>query len=216
MQQQEHSTLSQFPNIGFPIVAIAASAGGLKAISEVLSPLPPDFPAPIIVVQHMQPDRRSYLAEIFSRQTALRVKPAKAGELVRPGTVYVAIPNKHLLVDPDGRLAFSDTAKVNFVRPSSNVLFESLATSFRTRAIAIVLTGRDGDGARGAQAIKQQGGTVIAQDEATSKYFSMPKAAIATGCIDFVLPLEAIASTLVNLVTVEKVASLKLDVTYIT
>lgn len=205
-KQQEHSTPSQFLNDTFPVVAITASAGGLKAIRQILFILPSDFPASIVVLQHLSPNRRSYLAEILDRCTALRVKSAEAGELVRPGTVYVAIPSKHLLVDRDSRLSFSDTAKVNFSRPSANVLFESVATSLKTRAIAVVLTGRDGDGARGAQIIKQHGGIVIAQDEVTSEFFSMPKSAIATGSVDFVLPLNAIATTLMNLVMTKEAA----------
>lgn len=206
MTEQKHSTPSQFLNDTFPVVAITASAGGLKAIRQILSVLPSGFPASIVVVQHLYPNRHSYLAEILDRCTALRVKSAEAGELVRPGMVYVAIPSKHLLVDLDGRLSFSDTAKVNFSRPSADVLFESVATSLKTRTIAVVLTGRDGDGARGVQIIKQHGGIVIAQDEVTSEVFSMPKSAIATGCVDFVLPLKAIAATLMSLIMTKEVA----------
>lgn len=205
-KQQEYSTLSQFPNVNFHVVAIAASAGGLKAISKVLSALPPNFPAAIIVVQHLSPDRRSYLAEILGRRTPLWVKQAKAGDLLHPGRVYIAAPGRHLILNLNGTLSFSDTAKVNFVRPSANVLFESLAASFKAQAIAIVLTGGAGDGAIGVEVIKQQGGTVIAQDEATSECFSMPKSAIKMGCVDFVLPLDAIAATLIGLVTVEETA----------
>lgn len=200
-QQKHNSTLSQSPNVDFHVVAIAASAGGLKAISRILSALPPNFPAAVIVVQHLSPDRRSYLAEILGRRTPLQVKQAEAGDLLHPGRVYIAAPGRHLLLNLDGTLSFSDAAKVNFARPSANVLFESLAASFKAQAIAIVLTGGDGDGATGAEVVKQQGGTVIAQNEATSEHFSMPRSAIEMGCVDFVLSLDAIAGALVSLVT---------------
>lgn len=204
--KQKHSTPSRSPDITSHVVAIAASAGGLQAISEILSALPSDFPAAIVVVQHMAPNYRSYLAEILGRRTPLWVKQAKPGDLLHPGRVYIAAPGRHLLLSRNGTLAFSDAGKVNFARPSANVLFESLAASFQARAIAVVLTGRDGDGAVGVEVIKQQGGTVVAQDEATSKCFSMPKSAIATGSVDFVLPLNAIATTLMNLVMTKEAA----------
>ena len=182
------------------IVVLAASAGGLKAISEILTNLPEDFPAPIALVQHLSPNHRSYIAEILNSRTALRVKLAEVGDSLQSGTVYIAPPNQHLLVNLDSTLKLSSADKVRFVRPAGNVLFESVAVSFQKRAIAVVLTGMDGDGAAGVQAIKKMGGTVIAQDEATSLYFAMPKAAITTGDVDFILPLNAIAPTLLNLV----------------
>lgn len=203
---REHKILSHFPNVAFNVVAIAASVGGLKATSEILSNLPSDFPAAITLVQHLSPNCRSYIAEILSRCTALRVKQAETGEILRPSTVYVGVPNKHLVVNPDGKLFLSDAAKVNFVRPSANVLFQSVATSCKARAIALVLTGRDTDGVMGVLAIKKHGGIVIAQDESSSKCFDMPQAAINTGKVDFILPPQAIASTLINLVMTKQVA----------
>lgn len=204
--KHEHKILSHFPNVAFNVVAIAASTGGQKAISEILSALPSDFPAAIVIVKHMYPDCPSYMPEILSSRTTLRVKHAQSGEVLRPSTVYTAVPNKHLIVSPNGTLFLSDRAKVNFTRPCANVLFQSVATSCKARAIAVVLTGKDTDGVLGVLAIKKHGGIVIAQDEATSECFGMPKAAIATGKVDLVLPLQAIASTLVNLVSTEKAA----------
>ncbi len=198
--------LSHLPNATFKVVAIAASLGGLKAISEILSALPSDFPAAITVVQHLSSQYRSYMAEILNRRTPLRVKQAEEGDRLYPGKVYIAPSNKHLLVNPDATLSLSDAAKVNFLRPAADNLFTSVATSFKARAIAIVLTGRNGDGSLGVLAIKKHGGTVIAQDEATCECFSMPKTAIHTGKVDFILPLNAIASTLIRLVMTEKAA----------
>ena len=184
----------------FDIVAMAASAGGLTALSRVLTDLPGDFPAAIVVVQHLDPRHRSLMATILSRRTSLQVKQAEEGEHVVAATVYIAPPNRHLLVNPDGTLSLSQSELVHFVRPSADLLFESVAASYRERAIAVVLTGTGSDGVMGVQAIKKMGGTVIAQDEATAEFFGMPSAAIQSGSVDFVLPLDEIAAALIALV----------------
>jgi two-component system chemotaxis response regulator CheB len=184
----------------FDVVAMAASAGGLNAIGKVLEALPGDFSAPVVVVQHLDPRHRSLIAEILSRHTRMRVKQAEEGEPLRPGTVYFARPDRHLLVNADGTLSLTQTELVHFVRPSADLLFESVAASHRERAIAVVLTGTGSDGVMGVQAIKKMGGTVIVQDKASSEYFGMPGAAIQTGSVDFTLPLAEIAGALVTLV----------------
>lgn len=186
-----------WPNAAFDTVAVAASLGGLKALSQVLSALPPEFPAAIVVVQHLAPKYPSHIAEILSRRTSLQVKQAESGDQLRPGVVYIAPPNKHLLVK-DTTLSLSQSERVNFSRPSADILFESVAVSFRQHAIAVVLTGRDGDGAKGCKAIKKMGGKVIVQDKTTSECFSMPRTAIATGSVDLVLPLNEISTALMN------------------
>ncbi|MEW5857055.1 MAG: chemotaxis protein CheB [Cyanobacteriota bacterium] len=186
--------------IPFPVVAVAASAGGIKAISELLSALPADFPAAIAIVQHLDPNHPSLLAEILDRRTSLAVKEAEVGEQMRPGTIYIAPPNHHLLIDPDATLSLTQTKLVHFVRPSADLLFESVAASFKERAIAVVLTGTGSDGATGVKAIKEMGGIAIAQDRESSECFGMPGAAIETGAVDWILPLHEIAATLVNLV----------------
>ena len=189
-----------FPNAAFDVVALAASAGGLGALNLVFAELPGDFPAALVVVQHLDPKHRSLMAEILGRRTRLRVKQAAEGDELRPGTVFIAPPNRHLLVDPDGTLSLSQTQLVHFVRPSADLLFESVAASYRERALAVVLTGTGIDGTMGVQAIKKMGGTVIAQDEPSSDFFGMPGAAIQTGSVDLVLPLTGIAPALVGLV----------------
>lgn len=188
------------PNAAFDVVAIAASAGGLRALTKLLSALTPDFPASIAVVQHLDPRHRSLMADILSRHSRLPIKQADDGDRVRPGAVFIAPPDRHLLVNADGSLSISRTELVHFLRPSADLLFESVAASFKDRAIAVVLTGTGSDGARGLQAIKKMGGTVIAQDEGTSEFFGMPSAAINTGDVDFVLPLNDIASALTTLI----------------
>jgi two-component system chemotaxis response regulator CheB len=184
----------------FDIVALAASAGGLTALGRVLAALPHGFPVTLVVVQHLDPRHRSLMAEILSRRTSLRVKQAEEGEQVGLATVYIAPPNRHLLVNLNGTLSLSQSELVHFLRPAADVLFASVASSYRERAIAVVLTGTGSDGAMGVQAIKKMGGTVIVQDEATAEFFGMPSAAIQSGSVDFVLPLDEIAPALVTLV----------------
>jgi two-component system, chemotaxis family, protein-glutamate methylesterase/glutaminase len=184
----------------YEIVAIAASAGGLTALSEVLSALPADFAATVLIVQHLDPRHRSLLADILSRRTGLTVKQAAEGEVLQLSTVYIAPPDRHLLVTRGGTVSLTQSELVHFVRPSADLLFESVAASYKDRAIAVVLTGTGSDGSMGVTAIKNTGGTVIAQDEKSSEFFGMPGAAIHTGSVDFVLPLNEIAEALITLV----------------
>jgi two-component system chemotaxis response regulator CheB len=188
------------PRSAFDLVAIASSAGGLRALTAVLSGLPSDFPASIAVVQHLDPRHRSLMADILNRQSRLPIKQAEEGDRVQPGSVFIAPPDRHLLVNADGRLSLSRAELVHFVRPSADLLFESVAAAFKDRAIAVILTGTGSDGATGVEAIKKMGGTVVAQDEGTSEFFGMPGAAIQTGAVDFVLPLKEIGPALTKLI----------------
>jgi two-component system, chemotaxis family, protein-glutamate methylesterase/glutaminase len=180
------------------VVGLAASAGGLAALTHVLSSLPADFAAPLLVVQHVDPRHRSWLAEILGRRVALAVTQVRGGERIAAGTVYVAPPDHHLLLRQSGALDLSDLARVQHVRPSADLLFTSLAEAWGAGAIAVVLSGTGRDGADGVLAIKERGGTVIAQDEA-AEFFGMPAAAFRTGVVDQVLPLDDIAPALVRL-----------------
>jgi two-component system chemotaxis response regulator CheB len=184
---------------GFDIVALAASAGGLNALTHVLAALPTDFPAAIAVVQHLDPRHRSLMADILSRRTNVPVKEAEEGDQVRPGRALIAPPNRHLLVNPDRTISLTQTELVHFVRPSADLLFESTAASFKERAIAVVLSGSGHDGAMGVKAIKKMGGTVIVQDAKNAEFGGMPVAAVATGIVDFVLALDEIAPALQTL-----------------
>jgi len=183
----------------FDVVAIAASAGGLTAITHILGTLPEDFAVATVVVQHLDPRHRSLMADILSRRTSLRVKEGEQGEFLEPFTVYVAPPNQHLLVTPEGSISLTQTELVHFVRPSADLLFESVAASYKERVIAVVLTGTGSDGSMGVRAVKKMGGTVIAQDE-TAEFFGMPSAAIQTGDVDFILPLNEIPGAIRSLV----------------
>jgi two-component system chemotaxis response regulator CheB len=184
---------------------MAASAGGLQALGVVFANLPSWLPAAIVVVQHLDPHHRSRMAEILAKRTPLHVGEAMEGEQLQPGHVHIAPPDRHLLVNPDGSLTLSQSELVHFVRPSADLLFESAAAAFGNQVIAVVLTGTGSDGAMGVTAVKKMGGTVIAQDEVSSDFFGMPRAAIKTGAVDLVLPLAKIPSAIVALVTGEGV-----------
>ncbi|HEY2932284.1 MAG TPA: chemotaxis protein CheB [Acidobacteriota bacterium] len=185
----------------YDVVAFASSAGGLHALRTVLSQLPGDFPAAVVLVQHLDPRHPSMMADILGRGSPLSVREAREGDQLIQSQVYIAPPNRHLLVNPGGGLTLSESALVNFVRPSADLLFESVASSYKNRAIAVVLSGAGSDGGMGVRAIHRMGGIVIVQDEKTSQFFGMPGTAIGTGAANFVLPLETIAPTLVRLVT---------------
>jgi two-component system, chemotaxis family, protein-glutamate methylesterase/glutaminase len=181
---------------GFEIIALAASAGGLKALTEVLAGLPAEFPAGLVVVQHLDPRHRSLMADILARRTRLAVRQAADNDRVQPGNVLIAPPDRHLLVNPDGSVSLTRTELVHFSRPSADLLFESVAASHRDRAVAVVLSGSGSDGSMGVKAIKKMGGTLIVQDPATAEFTGMPGAARDTGLADFVLPLAEIAPAL--------------------
>ncbi len=182
-----------------PVIGIATSAGGLNALSRLLSALPPTLDAAIVVVQHLDPARPSHLADILARRTALPVKQAASNDHIHVGLVLIAPPSVHVLVNSEGVISLSHRPPVHFVRPAADRLFESIAESFGPRAVAVVLTGTGHDGATGAQAVKQAGGRVIVQDESTSEFFGMPKSAIDAGQVDQILPLDQIAPALVAL-----------------
>ena len=187
----------------YDVVALAASAGGLRALSYILAALPADFPAALVIVQHLDPRHRSLMADILSRRTALRVKEAEADDRLTAGAAYVAPPNKHLLVNSDGTLTLTQTELVHFVRPSADLLFESTAASYKDRAVAVVLSGSGLDGSMGVKAIKKMGGTVIVEDEHSAEFPGMPAAALKATSVDFVLPLEEIPGALMKLVVAD-------------
>ena len=181
----------------FDVVAIGTSAGGLNALSRVLRVLPRSFPSSIVVVQHLSPTHKSWMADLLGRSTQLHVKQAEHGEIMVPGTVYVAPPDEHLLVGP-GKVQLAHTQLVHFSRPSIDLLFESVAGTYGSRSLAVVLSGAGSDGAAGIRAIKEAGGTTVAQNPEGAEFPHMPVAAVETGCIDFVVPLEQIGQVLIE------------------
>jgi len=190
------------PGEPYGIVAIAASAGGITALGRVLGSLPSRFPVPVLVVQHLDPRHRTVIADVLGRRANMPVKLARDGEKADAGTIYVAPPNYHLLVGENGALTLSSSELVHFLRPSADLLFESVAGSYGPRAIACVLTGTGSDGVMGASAIKSRGGTVIAEDPELAEFRGMPEAVVASGVVDFILPLDEIATVIRGLVEV--------------
>ena len=183
------------------LVTIAASAGGIPALQRVLSSLPPDFPAAVAIVQHRTAREPDLLPGVLSRSTCLPVSRAMPGEQFQPGHVYLAPARRHLVVQENGTFGTMDGRKIRHLFSSADPLFETAAKLVGPELVAVVLTGGDGDGTDGVQAVKAAGGTVIVQDEATSQCFSMPASAIRTGAVDYILPLGEIGPAVLRLVT---------------
>jgi len=188
------------PYAAFDFIAIVASLGGIEALHEVLSALPAEFPAAVAVCQHVSPQSPLALPRILGRRSRLPVSSALHGEPISPGRVYTAPPDQHLMVSRDRRVVLSHGQKVKCCRPAGDPLLVSAAGAYGERTLGVVLTGLNTDGAAGTQAIKWTGGMVLAQDRASCRAARMPLAAIATGCVDLVLPLEAIGPAIVALV----------------
>jgi two-component system, chemotaxis family, protein-glutamate methylesterase/glutaminase len=188
----------------YGVVAIASSAGGVQALTRVLGALPTAFPAPLVIVQHLDPRHETVLAEILDRRSTLRVMLAESGARMSIGTAYIAPPNRHLLVGAGGTLSLTDSERTHFVRPSADRLFQSVADTFGSRAIACVLTGTGRDGASGVRAVKAAGGTVVVEDPATAEFAGMPGAAVHTGAADMVVPLGEVAAQLCALMEARK------------
>jgi two-component system, chemotaxis family, protein-glutamate methylesterase/glutaminase len=182
----------------FDVVAIGASAGGVQALKELLPMFPEDFPAAIFVDQHTTPDRKSMLVDILKPICRMDVKFPVNEEIFKPSTIYVCPSGVHMLIN-DGKCLLIKAAMPHFPKPSIDLLFESVAGSYEKKAIGVVLTGLDSDGALGIRAIYSKGGVTIAQDKATAAFPSMPMAAIKTGDVDYILELEKIAPFIIQL-----------------
>ena len=188
-------------------IVVGASAGGVDALLALMPALPAHARAAVIIVLHLPRQRPSALAQIFGNRCALPVCEAEDKEPVAPGTVYVAAPDYHLLVDrAPGRagrgapiLALSADDPVNYSRPSIDVLFESAADVYGERVAGVVLTGANGDGAAGLHAVRRAGGVTIVQDPTSAVASAMPSAALALGPADYVLPIDGIARLLSTL-----------------
>ncbi len=182
----------------FPIVGIGASAGGLEAFIELLSHLPIDTGMAFVLIQHMSPDRESLLSEILSRATVMPVNEVQEGMAVAPNQVYVIPPNASMTI-ASGVLVLTPRARSKKGLMSVDTFLLSLAEERGNQSIAVVLSGGDGDGAKGLEAIKAAGGITFAQSEDTAKVNSMPNSAVATGQVDFILPPEKIAQKIAEL-----------------
>lgn len=190
----------------WPIIALVASAGGVDAISRVLAAQPAELPAAFIVVLHLPPDRESALPRILERACALDVVAARDGEPLTPGRVFVAPPGRHLLITPGLCVALIESGAYPPNRPSADLLLVTLALAAGDRVIAVVLSGEGHDGATGATAVHQFGGTLLASDEASSRSFSMPSATIARqDAVDHVVHLDQLGGLLAQLATLPRV-----------
>jgi two-component system chemotaxis response regulator CheB len=188
------------PNRARPrVVAIAASTGGPAALQRLVTQLPRDFPVPILVVQHITQGFAPGLADWLDKEGNLRVKMARAGDKMLPHAIYVAADNQHLGVDNQGQIVLESSAPIGGFRPSGTFLFQSVARAFGPATLAIILTGMGEDGVAGLHAVRQAGGTILAQDEKTAVIYGMPGAAVQAGVVDEVLPLDAIAVRMIEL-----------------
>lgn len=182
----------------FPVVGIAASAGGLEAFTELLKYLLNDTGMAFVLIQHLDPQHKSLLSEILGRETQMPVTEVQNGVSVEPNNVYVIPPNTKMILS-NGVLKLTPREKIQGKYMPADAFFTSLAADRGYKAIAVVLSGADGDGSLGLTAIKEAGGVTFAQCEDTAKFDSMPNTAIATGNVDFVLPPQKIAEELINL-----------------
>jgi two-component system, chemotaxis family, protein-glutamate methylesterase/glutaminase len=179
------------------IVVVAASAGGIEVLRGLLSRLPADLPASLLIVLHIPASSGGALANILDRSGPLPASAAKDGEDIRPGHVYVAPPDHHLLIE-DGHVQLSHGPRQNGHRPAADPLFTSAAAACGIRVLAVVLSGTLDDGAAGAAVVERCGGLVAVQDPAASAYAGMPKAALAATRRPKVLSIPEIASLIVQ------------------
>lgn len=180
-------------------IVIGASAGGLEAIGTVLSALPGDFAPTVVIVQHIPANAGDALPRRFQRDCRLPVREAEDKEPMTAGTVFVAPPDFHLLVEANRRFSLSREERVNFSRPSIDVLFETAAEAFCDELAGVILTGASADGAAGLSRINRMGGLSVVQDPATAEVDIMPRAAIEASAVGHVLPLAAIGPFLARL-----------------
>lgn len=182
------------------LIAIGTSLGGLNALLSVVRQLPRELPVPIVVVQHRGVSQDTGFIDLLQQSTALTVVEAEDKSPLKPGVVFVAPADYHLLVENRESLALSTEGPVRAARPSIDVLFESAADAYGDALVGVLLTGASADGAVGLARIKQRGGCAIVQDPATAECATMPSAGIAATAVDYVLPLDRIGEYLLSLV----------------
>jgi two-component system, chemotaxis family, protein-glutamate methylesterase/glutaminase len=182
----------------YQIVAIGVSTGGPKAMQQIISQLPVNFPLPIVCTQHISVGFLESLVSWLASESFLKIKIAEIGEKPLPGTIYYAPEKYHLEIDSKGKFCYSSAPPINSHRPSVNIMFQSLAQFYGKSVIGILLTGMGQDGVIGMQEIARCGGLTIAQDEASSVIFGMPQEAIKLGVVRQVLPLEKIIPFLLS------------------
>lgn len=186
------------PTARVEIVAIAASTGGPAAVGALARALPADLPVPVVVVQHIAEGFDVGFATYLASISSLRVSLARDGRRPQPGELLIAPNGSHTTITRSGQIHLTDDLAFGGHRPSATPLFESVARAYGARALGVVLTGIGRDGCDGLAALHQAGGTVIAQDEATSVVWGMPRAAVEAEIVDDVLPIEQIAGAILR------------------
>ena len=182
----------------YGVVVIGASAGGFHDVLSILTALPSDFACSMVVVQHLHPRFETHMAEILARRSRMPVELARDNMVLKPGVVYIAPPDLHLIVEP-GVLRLESSPARNNARPAVDCTLESLAKAYKGRGVAVILSGSGRDGAAGIRAVKAAGGYTLVEDPLDAQFSSMPRAAIATCCVDEVARLSSIAGKLVAL-----------------
>ncbi|QTA82101.1 Protein-glutamate methylesterase/protein-glutamine glutaminase [Desulfonema limicola] len=195
-----HSALKDKTRGSDKIIAIASSTGGPRALSLLLTALPPDFEPPVVIAQHIADDFAEGMAQWLDKVVKLKVRIGKPGDIIKPGNIYLSQSEKHMKIDTRKRIALQDRSPQDIYFPSGNVLLSSAGRVYKKDCIGIILTGMGDDGTAGIRTIKESGGTTIAQDENSSVIFGMPKKAIESGFIDKVLPIDKIAQEILCLV----------------
>jgi two-component system chemotaxis response regulator CheB len=183
----------------YEAVVIGASSGGMNAIKVIFSLLPKNFKTPIIIVQHIGAQSNNKWIELVNGISNICIKEADEKEKISHGLAYIAPPNYHLLIEKNKTFSLTVDERVNFARPSIDVLFESAAEAFKSKMIGVILTGSNTDGTKGLKRIKEYGGVTIVQDPSTAESEYMPASAIAAMQVDYILPLDRIIDLLIKI-----------------
>ncbi|MGH2541974.1 MAG: chemotaxis protein CheB, partial [Ardenticatenaceae bacterium] len=197
---------------GHDIIVIGGSAGGVDALRQLIEMLPDDLPAALFVVLHFPAHAPSVLPRVLNRRTGLSVSHARDGEPIEQGRIYIAPPDRHLLIKR-GHVRLSPGPRENSARPAIDPLFRTAATSYGPRVVGVVLSGSLDDGSAGLKLIRMRKGIVICQEPEEALFDDMPRNAIMTGDVDYILPLAGIAEKLVELAyqSVEEVGGVVMD-----
>jgi two-component system, chemotaxis family, protein-glutamate methylesterase/glutaminase len=183
----------------YDAIVIGTSSGGMNALKFIFSALPVDFSIPIIIVQHISPRSDNQWIKLLNNNSKLYLKEADEKEKIEQGIVYIAPPNYHLMIERNKTFSLTIDERVNYSRPSIDVLFESAAEAYKNKLIGVILTGSNNDGTKGIKRIKENGGLTIAQDPETAESSYMPASAIAAIQPDYILSLEKITELLIKL-----------------
>lgn len=184
------------------VVVIGASAGGLAALEKILESLSPEIITPILICQHLGPDSGDSVMKLLKKHSVIELLEPNDKELILDSHIYIAPANYHMVVEVDRSISVTIGPKVNYCRPSIDVLFDSASEAFLGKTLGILLTGANSDGSEGFKSIKSAGGVTIAQDPEDAEVETMPMSAIKRGLVDIILPLDKIIE-LLNRVLVE-------------